>query len=157
MPKRPTGKRRPVGEQGAAAPVEADGGDVEAADEPVAEAPPVEATDAGAEDEGATPVRAPVPEARALSPRRESWRRRSATGAILTGFAMGLQEVFEPEKREPAIVMETSGDPPRDLPVEAELEVATTRRSVVRIRPWLLEDAEMADAEHGADADDEDR
>jgi hypothetical protein len=74
------------------------------------------------------------------SGRRESWRRRSATGAILTGFAMGLQEVFEPEKKEPAIVMETSGDPPRDLPVEAELELATTRRSVVRIRPWLLDE-----------------
>lgn len=73
-----------------------------------------------------------------LPPKAESWRRRSATGAVLTGFAMGLREVFEPERKEPAITMETSGEPPTDLPVEAELEAATTRRSVVRIRPWLL-------------------
>lgn len=76
----------------------------------------------------------------ALPGKVESWRRRSATGAIITGFAMGLREVFEPERKEPAIVMETSGEPPSDLPVEAELEAATTRRSVVRIRPWLLAD-----------------
>ncbi len=76
----------------------------------------------------------------ALPPRVESWRRRSATGAMLTGFAFGLQQVFEPERKEPAIMMETSGVPPRDLPVEADLEAATSRRSVVKIRPWLLEE-----------------
>ncbi|MDQ6784375.1 MAG: hypothetical protein M3063_13240 [Actinomycetota bacterium] len=87
----------------------------------------------------------------ALPPRVESWRKRSATGAILTGFALGLQQVFEPERKEPAIMMETSGEPPRDLPVEAELELATTRRSVVKIRPWLLDedlDGVVSDADH---------
>ena len=69
----------------------------------------------------------------------ESWRRRSATGAIMTGFAFGLREVFEPERKEPSIVMETSGVPPTDLPVEAEFDGIAARRSVVRIRPWLLE------------------
>ncbi|MDQ2726528.1 MAG: hypothetical protein M3Y91_01375 [Actinomycetota bacterium] len=86
----------------------------------------------------------------ALPPRVESWRKRSATGAILTGFALGLQHVFEPERKEPAIVQETSGDPPTDLPVEAELEGVVGRRSVVRIRPWLL-DEDMAGAEEDAD------
>ncbi|MDQ6839019.1 MAG: hypothetical protein M3137_11985 [Actinomycetota bacterium] len=81
----------------------------------------------------------------------DSWRKRSATGAILTGFALGLQQVFEPERREPAIVQETSGEPPTDLPVEAELEGIVGRRSVVRIRPWLL-DQDMAGAEPGVDA-----
>ena len=37
--------------------------------------------------------------------------------------------------------MTTSGDPPRDLPVEAEVEHGRPRRSVVNIRPWLLETA----------------
>lgn len=69
----------------------------------------------------------------------ERWRRRSATGAIMTGFAFGLREVFEPERKEPAIMLETSGDPPTDLPVEAEFDAISSRRSVVRIRPWLLE------------------
>lgn len=73
----------------------------------------------------------------ALPPKIEAWRRRSATGAVLTGFAFGLQQVFE-TKDEPAIVMETSGDPPKDLPVEADLEYGRPRHSVVNIRPWLL-------------------
>jgi hypothetical protein len=71
--------------------------------------------------------------------RMESWRKRSATGAVLTGLALGFQQVFEKEKEEPAIIMTTSGDPPRDLPVEAEVEHGRPRRSVVNIRPWLLD------------------
>jgi hypothetical protein len=74
----------------------------------------------------------------ALPRRVETWRRRSATGALLTGFALGLREVLEPERDEPAIMLETSGTPPKDLPVEADLDDAPPRRSVVRIRPWLL-------------------
>lgn len=74
----------------------------------------------------------------ALPPKLEGWRRRSATGAILTGFAFGLQQALEPERKEPAIVMETSGNPPRDLPVDADVEYARPRRSVINIRPWLL-------------------
>lgn len=146
MPKRPTGKRRPVS---GGAPVAPAGEDLELhggtshqpaesaeAERIVEEAAQAEAAAADLAD-AAREVR---DDPAAKAGRREGWRRRSATGAILTGFALGLQEVFEPEKKEPAIVMETSGDPPRDLPVEAELEMATSRRSVVRIRPWLLED-----------------
>jgi hypothetical protein len=78
----------------------------------------------------------------ALPPRLESWRRRSAAGAILTGFAMGLKEALEPQRQEPSIVMETSGDPPRDLPVEAEVDQIRPSDNVVKIRPWLLADDE---------------
>ena len=74
----------------------------------------------------------------ALPPKIEAWRRRSAAGAILTGFALGLQEALEKRKEEPSIVMETSGDPPKDLPVEADFEYGRPRQSVVQIRPWLL-------------------
>ena len=35
----------------------------------------------------------------ALPPKVESWRRRSVSGAILTGFAFGLREALEPERR----------------------------------------------------------
>jgi hypothetical protein len=75
----------------------------------------------------------------ALPPKVEGWRKRSATGAVLTGFALGLQSVFEPKKEEPSIVLETSGDPPRDLPVEADMEYRRPRQTVVNIRPWLLD------------------
>ena len=57
----------------------------------------------------------------------------------MTAFAFGLQQVFEPERKEPAIMLETSGTPPSDLPVDAELDGLTAKQSVVRIRPWLLE------------------
>jgi hypothetical protein len=70
--------------------------------------------------------------------RLDGWRRRSATGAILTGIARGLQQVFEKEREEPSIVQETSGDPPTDLPVEADVQQGRARHSVVNIRPWLL-------------------
>jgi hypothetical protein len=76
----------------------------------------------------------------ALPPKFEAWRRRSATGAILTGFALGLQEALEPKREEPAIVVQTSGDPPQDLPVESDFEYRRPRKSVVHIRPWLLRD-----------------
>jgi hypothetical protein len=70
--------------------------------------------------------------------RFEGWRKRSATGAILTGIARGLQQVFEKEREEPSIVQETSGDPPTDLPVEADVQQGRARHSIVSIRPWLL-------------------
>ncbi len=68
----------------------------------------------------------------------ERWRTRSATGTVLTAVAFGLQQVFETERKEPAIVMETSGEPPTDLPVEAQLEQLGPRQSTVKVRPWLL-------------------
>jgi hypothetical protein len=98
----------------------------------------------------------------ALPPKVEAWRRRSATGAILTGFALGLQQAFEKEHEQPAIIMQTSGDPPRDLPVEAEVEHARPRQSVVSIRPWLLanaaptEDPESGASDSGASDSDAD-
>ena len=88
----------------------------------------------------------------ALPPKVETWRRRSATGAILTGFALGLQDVLEVERKEPAIVMETTGAPPRDLPVDADLEDARPRHNVVRVRPWLLDEA-RAEADTQADTE----
>jgi hypothetical protein len=77
----------------------------------------------------------------ALPPKLEAWRKRSAAGAILTGFALGLQEALETKRKDPAIVLQTSGDPPRDLPVEAEFEYGRPRQTVVSIRPWLLDGA----------------
>jgi hypothetical protein len=83
----------------------------------------------------------------ALSPKVEAWRKRSATGAILTGFALGLQEALETKRDEPSIVVQTSGDPPQDLPVEADFEYGRPRQSVVNIRPWLLPEETPPDSE----------
>jgi hypothetical protein len=81
----------------------------------------------------------PDEEAAAVAPgRAEAWRRRTAAGAIFTGFALGLREVLEPDRNEPSIMLETSGVPPKDLPVEADIDQVPPRQSVVKIRPWLL-------------------
>jgi hypothetical protein len=75
----------------------------------------------------------------ALPPRLEAWRRRSVAGALLTGIAFGLQEALEPKPDETAIVVQTSGDPPDDLPVEADLTALRPEDKTVTIRPWLLD------------------
>jgi hypothetical protein len=81
----------------------------------------------------------PNEEAEAAAPgRAEAWRRRTAAGALFTGFALGMREVLEPDRKEPAIMMETSGVPPKDLPVEADIDQVPPRQSVVKIRRWLL-------------------
>ncbi|QYG92553.1 hypothetical protein HC251_08920 [Iamia sp. SCSIO 61187] len=50
------------------------------------------------------------------------WRRRSALGAVLTGMALGLQEVFDPEE-ERSIEIEVDADgEPLDLPVQMFLD-----------------------------------
>jgi hypothetical protein len=85
----------------------------------------------------------------ALPPKVEAWRKRSATGAVLTGLALGLQEALQKEREEPAIVMQTSGAPPTDLPVEADFEYRRPRHSVVNIRPWLVEPSAGPDTEEG--------
>ncbi len=83
----------------------------------------------------------------ALPRKMEAWRQRSATGAILTGMALGLQQALGKEREEPAIVVQTSGDPPRDLPVEADFEFRRPRQSVVNIRPWLLDGSDSTEPE----------
>ncbi len=72
----------------------------------------------------------------------EAWRRRSATGAILTGIALGLKQVLEPRRDEPAIVAQVSGEPIGDQPIEADVNDIAPARSVVKIRPWLLGEGE---------------
>jgi hypothetical protein len=82
----------------------------------------------------------------ALPKRVDAWRRRSASGAILTGIALGLKQVLEPRRDEPAIVAQVSGDPVGDLPVEAHLDGIKPANSVVTNRPWLLEDGDHHDS-----------
>ncbi|MGH9077521.1 MAG: hypothetical protein ACRDY0_08730 [Acidimicrobiales bacterium] len=84
-------------------------------------------------------------------PRRDTWRRRTATGAVLTGMALGFQQALERPREEPSIMIETSGDPPSDLPVEAEVGQIRPADNVVMIRPWLLTDQQPATDEPPTD------
>ena len=85
----------------------------------------------------------------ALPARVEAWRRRTATGALLTGIARGLGQVFEPEREQPAIVAEAPGEPfgpPR--PVEAVLDPDDPSASSLVVRQWLMDER---DAPGGGD------
>jgi hypothetical protein len=75
----------------------------------------------------------------ALPPRMETWRRRSVAGAILTGIGLGLKQALETPREDTAIIVQSSGEPPSDLPVEADLGGILPSTHVVRIRPWLLD------------------
>lgn len=142
-----TGTGSEAGDAGAGDPGSADPLDDLGGEDEFYELPPVDGDDDDGDGHTALPGRV------------EAWRRRSATGAILTGFALGLQEVFEPKRDEPGVVMETSGDPPTDLPVEADFEYGRPRQSVVNVRPWLLPgapgsaDGDVTESDPSADGD----
>jgi hypothetical protein len=75
------------------------------------------------------PEAAPEPSAEELPARRfDAWRRRSAIGALATGVALGLKEIFQPTNIEPVITAEAPGEPPEDetrLRVVLDLEDPT--------------------------------
>lgn len=63
-----------------------------------------------------------VAEAPALASRITSWSRRTTMGAVMSGMAFALQEVFEP-KDQAVIVVEVDDDGlPHDLPVQLLLD-----------------------------------
>ena len=81
----------------------------------------------------------------ALPRRVESWRTRSATGAIATALAMGLQQVFEPEKRRPAAVAEAPSDPySEDDPITVDYIPDDAGGTTVHVKPWLLQKEDPA-------------
>ncbi len=51
-----------------------------------------------------------------------SWSRRSAMGAVLTGMALGLQEVLEPKKDSPIVIEVDADGEPHDLPIRLMLD-----------------------------------
>jgi hypothetical protein len=101
------------------------------------------------------------PDARrnALPEKVEAWRRRTVAGAMLTGIARGLGQVFDPEKEKPAIVAEMAGAPPPPPgPVEAVIDPDDPAASLLVVKAWMVEeDGEVAaggaDARAGAGAD----
>jgi hypothetical protein len=67
--------------------------------------------------------------------RFDRWRKRSATGAVLTGVALGLQHALDRPKQEPAIVVEASGEPEDDeAPFVVHLDRDDPTRTVVVVR-----------------------
>jgi hypothetical protein len=67
-----------------------------------------------------------------------AWRRRTATGMVLSAVALGLQEALEPKDEKPALVIEADGEPTDDEPISAYLVPGMPEASWVVVRPWLL-------------------
>ena len=54
--------------------------------------------------------------------RVSAWSRRSAIGVVLTGMALGLQEVFDPEEERTIVIEVEDDDHVPDLPVQMILD-----------------------------------
>jgi len=70
--------------------------------------------------------------------RFDSWRRRSATGAVLTAIVLGLREALEDKGEDEAIVqyVDDVTGPPTGL--DLHLEWGSPQDTWVVVRPWLL-------------------
>jgi hypothetical protein len=60
----------------------------------------------------AEPAEPTEPADQESSTRFDGWRRRSAIGALATGIALGLKDIFQPSANEPVITAVAPGDPP---------------------------------------------
>jgi hypothetical protein len=71
---------------------------------------------------------------------------RTATGALLTGIALGLRDVFDPEKKRDAIAIEQEAPGEPEGPQRYEIRLASSPRDSQAIyRPWV--DDEDSDSE----------
>ena len=71
----------------------------------------------------------------ALPSKVEAWRKRSATGAILTGFALGLQQALERRDQRPAFVIEAPGEPEdEDAPIRLHFDPDDPSNTVAIVR-----------------------
>jgi hypothetical protein len=62
---------------------------------------------------------------------------RTATGALLTGIALGLRDVFDPEKKKDTIAVEQEASEPEG-PQEYEIRLNSSPRDAQAIyRPWV--------------------
>jgi hypothetical protein len=83
-------------------------------------------TESGGADEGSE-VRDPL--------RFNNWMKRSATGAVMTGIAVGLQQALQLPRQEPAFVIEASGEPhDPDHPIDLHFDPDNPADTVAIIR-----------------------
>jgi hypothetical protein len=80
-------------------------------------------------------------------PRPPAKKARTATGALLTGIALGLRDVFDPEKKRDTIAIEQEAPGEPEGPQRYEIRLASSPRDSQAIyRPWV-DDEEDGDSE----------
>ena len=63
------------------------------------------------------------------------WMKRSATGVLMSGITLGLREALEPTKKNPAFVVEASGQPEDpDNPIRLHFDPDSPAGTVAVIR-----------------------
>src|SRR5687767_13307781 len=76
--------------------------------------------------------------ATAPMPRPPAKKARTATGALLTGIALGLRDIFDPEKKRDAIAIEQEAPGEPEGPQRYEIRLASSPRDSQAIyRPWV--------------------
>jgi len=71
-------------------------------------------------------------------PRVPPKRARTATGALLTGIALGLRDIFDPEKKRDAIAIEQEAPGEPEGPQRYEIRLNSSPRDAQAIyRPWV--------------------
>ncbi len=76
-------------------------------------------------------------------PRVPPKKARTATGALLTGIALGLRDVFDPEKKVDTVAIEQEAPAEPDEPQEYEIRLNGSPRDAQAIyRPWVNEEGD---------------
>ena len=74
-------------------------------------------------------------------PRPPVRKARTATGALLTGIALGLRDVFDPEKKRDTIAIEQEAPAEPEGPQQYEVRLNGSPRDAQAIyRPWVTEE-----------------
>jgi hypothetical protein len=72
--------------------------------------------------------------------RFSNWMKRSATGAVMTGIAVGLKEALQPQKKEVPFVIESRGEPDDpDKPIDLHFDPDSPADTVAIIRRPVAE------------------
>jgi hypothetical protein len=79
--------------------------------------------------------------------RFHQWMKRSATGAVFSGIALGLQQALERKREVPAFVMEAPGEPEDpDAPITLHFDPDDPTKTVAVIRAPAAEPGGAAGA-----------
>ena len=79
-------------------------------------------------------------------PRPPPRKARTATGALLTGIALGLRDVFDPEKKRDTIAIEQEAPSEPEGPQQYEVHLNGSPRDAQAIyRPWVAEEDNSAE------------
>ncbi|HWI03760.1 MAG TPA: hypothetical protein VNT52_08040 [Acidimicrobiales bacterium] len=74
-------------------------------------------------------------------PRPPAKKARTATGALLTGIALGLRDVFDPEKKKDTIAIEQEAPGEPEGPQRYEIRLNSSPRDAQAFyRPWVDEE-----------------